>query len=76
MMGGIFSGPGAIMTGGMKAAGWFDSSRPRTTKFDRLEAKGAKMSAKQRAEFLAREAAKEPSGPGLQAETPLSTRYS
>lgn len=75
-MGGLFSAPGAIMAGGMKAAGWFDSSRPKTTKFDRLEMRGAKMSAKQRAEFLAREAAKEPSGPGLKAQTPLSSRYS
>lgn len=70
-MGGIFS----------KASGfkilkdWTSSSRPRTSPFDKLEAGGGKMSAKQRAEFLARESAKESSGPGLQASTPLSSRY-
>lgn len=60
---------------GAKLAGWFDSSRPKTSKFDKLEARGGKMNAQQRAEFLAREAAKESSGPGIQADTPLSTRY-
>jgi DNA-binding transcriptional regulator PaaX len=63
------------MAGGMKAAGWFDSSRPRTSPFDKLEDKGAKMTAKQRTAFLAREAAKETKGNGLQANTPLSSRY-
>jgi hypothetical protein len=62
-------------TGAAKASGWFDSSRPKTTPFDKLEGRGAKMSAKQRAEFLAREGAKESSGNGLRANTPLSSRY-
>lgn len=60
---------------GAKLAGWFDSSRPRTSAFDKLEAGGAKMSAKQRAEFLAREDAKQVTGNGLRANTPLSSRY-
>lgn len=54
---------------------WTSSSRPRTSPYDKLEAGGAKMTAKQRAAFLARESAKETSGNGLQANTPLSSRY-
>ena len=55
---------------------WTSSSRPRKADaLDRLEGRGAKMSAKQRAEFLAREDAKEVRGNGLAANTPLSSRY-
>jgi hypothetical protein len=55
---------------------WTSSSRPREADaLDRLENRGAGMSAKQRAAFLARESAKETSGNGLQANTPLSSRY-
>lgn len=54
---------------------WTSSSRPRTSIFDKLEAGGSKMTAKQRAAFIAREEAKGSSGGGLQADTPLSTRY-
>jgi hypothetical protein len=62
--------------GKAKLFGWLSSSRPREADaLDRLEGRGAKMSAKQRAEFLAREQAKETSGNGLQANTPLSSRY-
>lgn len=56
--------------------GWFKSSRPRAADaLDKLEDRGAGMSAKQRAEFLAREDAKEVRGNGLGANTPLSSRY-
>ena len=55
--------------------GWFDSSRPKTSAFDKLENRGAGMSAEQRASFLAREQSKESSGNGLAANTPLSSRY-
>jgi len=55
---------------------WTSSSRPREADaLDRLEDRGAGMSAKQRAEFLARESAKESAAPGIQARSPLSTRY-
>lgn len=58
-----------------KFLGYFDSSRPKTGPFDALEKKGKHMSAKQRTEFLAREKAKETKGNGLQAQTPLTSRY-
>jgi hypothetical protein len=55
---------------------WTSSSRPRAADaLDKLEGRGAKMNAKQRAEFLAREDAKEVKGNGLAANTPLSSRY-
>lgn len=55
---------------------WGSSSRPRAADaLDRLEGRGAKMSAKQREQFLAREDAKEVVGNGLAANTPLSSRY-
>ena len=69
-MGGLFaSGAGA------KLAGFFDSSRPRTSPFDKLANRGRGMSAKERADFLAREDAKASTGNGLPARTPLSSRY-
>jgi hypothetical protein len=55
---------------------WGSSSRPRAADaLDRLQDRGAGMSAQQRAEFLAREDAKEVTGNGLGARTPLSSRY-
>ena len=61
--------------GAAKKSGWFDSSRPRTSRFDKLENKGKNMTAKERADFLAREDAKEVTGSGLAANTPLTSRY-
>lgn len=71
-MGGLFKAGSAFHM----VKEWTSSSRPRTTPFDKLEGGGAKMTAAQRAAFLAREQAKETSGNGLQAATtPLSSRY-
>ena len=71
-MGGIFKKANAFKI----FKDWTSSSRPRAADaLDRLEGRGGKMSAKQRTEFLAREQAKEASGSGLQADTPLSSRY-
>jgi len=58
-----------------KMLGHFGSSRPKTTAFDNLKDRGKGMGKKERAAFLAREEAKEASGNGLQANTPLSSRY-
>ena len=67
---------GALFHGGAaKASGWFDSSRPKTTAFDNLVKRGKGMAKAERTAFLKREAAKESSGPGLSANTPLSSRY-
>jgi len=69
-MGGLFQhGAGA------KMAGWFSSSRPKHTAFDKLKDKGKGMTAQEREAFLAREDAKAAEGPGLTANTPLSSRY-
>ncbi len=54
---------------------WGSSSRPKTTQFDDLVDRGKGMSTKERADFLAREDAKVATGSGLQAKTPLSSRY-
>lgn len=54
---------------------WTSSSRPKTSQFDSLVNRGKGMTKGERADFLAREAAKEPSGGGLAANTPLSSRY-
>ena len=56
-------------------AGHFGSSRPKTTAFDNLKDRGKGMTKEERAAFLAREEAKEAKGNGLQANTPLSSRY-
>ena len=62
--------------GKSKLFGWLSSSRPRAADaLDKLEGRGAKMNAKQRADFLRRESFKESSGDGLAANTPLSSRY-
>jgi len=58
-----------------KAFGWFDSSRPKTTAFQNLSNKGKNMTKAEREAFLAREDAKQATGNGLKANTPLSSRY-
>ncbi len=71
-MGGLFE-HGAIA----KSLGYFDSSRPGAAgPFDKLFKGGENMTPAQRKAFLAREAAKKPSGSGLQAKTPLTSLYS
>ena len=71
-MGGLF---GRLKSASLLKS-WTSSSRPREADaLDKLEGRGANMTAKQRAEFLAREGAKESSGNGLAANTPLSSRY-
>ncbi len=73
-MAGLFAG--GIGAGGMhKMFGHFGSSRPKTTEFDNLKDRGKNMTVAEREAFLAREQAKEASGPGLAANTPLSSRY-
>ena len=69
-MGGLFGKAGIH-----KMFGHFDSSRPKTSDFDNLVNRGKGMSKKERADFLKREAAKEPTEGGLSANTPLSSRY-
>jgi len=73
-MGGLLAGAGS---GGAlhKMFGHFGSSRPKTTPFDNLKDRGKNMTKAERAAFLAREEAKEASGNGMQANTPLSSRY-
>lgn len=61
--------------GGAKASGWFDSSRPKTSRFDNLVKRGKGMTAQARKDFLEREDAKEAKVNGLGANTPLSSRY-
>lgn len=59
-----------------KQAGWFKSSRKgRKDIFSGIAGGKKGMSAQQISDLEAREAAKEPSGSGLQANTPLSSRY-
>jgi len=54
---------------------WTSSSRPKTTQFDNLVKRGKGMTKKERADFVQREQAKEAPEGGLQANTPLSSRY-
>ncbi len=54
---------------------WTSSSRPKTSPFDNLVNRGKGMAKAERAAFLKREAAKESVGNGLQANTPLTSRY-